>query len=243
MARKDRSVGPRDRNQPTKSTRRRGTPGQGRLRQRQITAADVGRCADAGNIPPGRRRTFERWLRSTLEICWLADRHYRTPPTLAAKKAELAQISTTVQRLKIAFQKAHFREHLIGAGIQRLVFKKSPMTADRHQKMAQATVNRMRRIVRYTHWLDDLLQRDLRFLNLRPESGDERRALRQASKPAIKYVTHSIIMFWKGQLGRRSPTASAMADLTAAVFITAGEREVSRETAVVRLKTALRSRR
>ena len=241
MARKDIAVGRRDRIQPTKRTRRRATPGQGCLKRRQITAADVSRCADAGNIPQEHRQTFEQWLRSTLEFCWLADRHYRTHPSLAAKKSELKKIRNAVDRLRIAFQKAYIRDHVIGAGIQQLVFKKKPKTANRHEKMAQATVNRMRRIVRNTQWLDHLVQRDLKFLDLRPESGDERR--KQASKPAIEYVTHSIIMFWKGQLGRRSPTASAMADLTAAVFITAGEREVSRETAVVRLKTALRSRR
>lgn len=56
---------------------------------------------------------------------------------------------------------------------------------------------------------------------------------------------------WRGNLDHLLPaktnirrsTASAMADLTAAIFSMAGERDVSRETALVRLKSALRSRR
>jgi hypothetical protein len=242
MARKDRSGERGYQNKPTKRTRRRGTPGQGRLRQRQITAVDFDHCAEAGNIPPAHRHAFEQWLRSTLEFSWLVDQHYRTPKTLAAKKAELAKLYDNLHRLRVALEKPHIRAHVLGAGLQQLVFNKAPMTVARHQKMAQATANRVRGVVRYTQWLDRLVQRDLSFLDVRPESGDERKARHAAaSKPAVNHLTNSIIDYWQGQL-RRAPQALTMAQFSAAVFTVAGESGVTTNTALERLKAAIAAR-
>ena len=240
---------------PTKRARRRGMPGQGRLRRRQITIADISRCADAGNVPPARHHTFEQWLRSTLEFSWLADRHFhgtkpltsRTPElrgTLSSKKAALTRVLRATSKLQRELDKDDVRNHLLGATLQRQILGRTVSEA-RYQKLQKASSERVRRLVRYNAWSEAVLKHDLKHLGRRPESGDERIARKPAHKPAVEHVTGMIIDFWQGPLGlgRRPAKAAAMADFAAAVFRLAGDRGASRETAIERLKAALRSRR
>lgn len=206
-----------------------------------MTSQEVVRCADAGKIPQRMRYGFEQWLRATLEFSWLADRHFRTNQTLKAKKAELKQLSTVARRLQLALEKPHIRQHLLGASLQRRLLGKQAITEARHCRIAQASQKRIHTVVRHGRWLSDLIRHDLKHLDRRPESGDERKARHSASKPAIDDLTHRIIDYWQGPL-RRAPKASAMARFTAVVFRVAGERSVTASTAAERLRAAIRAR-
>jgi hypothetical protein len=217
---------------------------QGRLKAREITQADIRRIANVGNISDSQRPSFEQWLRSTLEFCWLVDRHYRADKnkTLRAKKAELTQLYCHVYEAHLLLQKRHLYEHLLGAALQKHVLGKNTLTADRYEQTVQDSATQLQSAVKHIGWLEKLLQHDLKHLDLRPETGDELRARQQAaSKPAIKHLTLMIVSYWRAQL-HREPKAAAMTDFAAAVFRLAGDR-ISRETAAERLKDRLRSPR
>ena len=227
-----------------KRNRRRAPPGQGRLERCEITAADVAwRCRCRQH--PGNDPSFAQWLKSTLQFVGSADQHYGSNTTLRAKKVDshsslgrkcrgCASISTKLTSDGICS----------GLHCKCLFWRKT--TADDGSVRTNLSHGvrgaRCRSAINHIGWLEKLLQHDLKHLERRPETGDERRAREQAaSKPAIKHLTLMIVNYWRVQL-RREAEPAAMADFAAAVFRLAGDRGISRATAVERLKVCLRSR-
>jgi hypothetical protein len=156
----------------------------------------------------------------------------------------LTRVLSLTSKLQRELEKADVRAHLLGATLQRRILG-TIVSEARYQKLLEASSERVRRLVRYNAWSEAVIIHDLKHLDRRPESGDERIARKPAHKPAIEHLTEMIIDFWQGPLGlgRRPAKAAAMADFAAAVFRLAGDRGASRETAMERLKAALRSRR
>src|SRR5262245_49341770 len=106
--------------------RRRLVAGAGRLKKKEISDDEVRAVLEAGDVPKGRHLECERWLRHTLDLCWMLERADTSNETKSEKIKRLNQFYNAVARVRNGIVDPWVLRHLMGARVLAQVVGKQP---------------------------------------------------------------------------------------------------------------------
>lgn len=169
----------------------------------------------------------------------MADRHYRSLPTRRTRLDQLSAFFGNLRRVQISLAAQDLQGTLIaGALLQRVAGKNDIAQASDYDRAKADIRESLRFLERSLAEYEEIAAFSARYLELVPESDDERIARKPAAKPALRALSSAILRFWTLSLKREINFGpqSKLVTFARALFTLAGDDGVTISTTVQRLK-------